>query len=141
MSRTLTRAQLNCTVTKLLAIVFFFLKLCSFLVRTKVTAHTDHSAIKYLLVKKDSKPRIIRWVLLLQEFDLEIQDRKGVENQVADHLSRLEQSKETCSLVPLNEYFPDEQIFYVSPTHKCPWFADITDYFASEIIPPNLTYQ
>ncbi|MCI32238.1 hypothetical protein A2U01_0053451, partial [Trifolium medium] len=82
---------LNYTTTEkeLLAVVFAFDKFRSYLVGTKVVTYTDHSAIKYLIARKDAKPRLIRWVLLLQEFDLEIRDRKGLDNQVADHLSRL----------------------------------------------------
>ena len=70
--------------------MFAFDKFRSYLVGTKVVVYIDHLAIKYLFSKKDAKPRLIRWVLLLQEFDREIQDRMGVENQVADHLSKLE---------------------------------------------------
>ncbi|KAL4271688.1 hypothetical protein GQ457_13G011950 [Hibiscus cannabinus] len=91
-SKTLNDAQVNYTTTEkeMLAVIFAFDKFRSYLIGTKVTVHTDHSAIKYLLSKKDAKPRLIRWILLLQEFDIEIIDRKGTENQVADHLSRLE---------------------------------------------------
>ena len=61
-----------------------------YIVDSRVTIHTHHAPIKYLLEKKDAKPRLIRWVPLLQEFDVHITDRKGAENQVADNLSRLE---------------------------------------------------
>ena len=66
----------NYTVTEeLLAVVFAFEKFCSYLLGNRVIVHTDHSSLRYLMAKKDAKPRLIRWVLLLQEFDFEVLDR------------------------------------------------------------------
>ena len=76
-----------------------------------VIIHTDHAAIKYLMEKKDVKPRLIKWVLLLQEFDLEIKDKKGSDNVIADHLSRLEKTIEDEKEIEIAENFPDEQLF------------------------------
>jgi hypothetical protein len=90
-SKTLTRPQLNYATTEkeLLVVVFAIDKCESYLVGAKVVVYTDYAALKYLLTKKDAKPRLIRWILLLQEFDLEIRDKKGVKNSVSDHLSRM----------------------------------------------------
>jgi hypothetical protein len=73
-----------------LAIVFAIDKFRSYLVGAKVIVYNDHATLKYLLTKKDAKPRLIRWILLLQEFYLEIKDKKGVKNSVANHLSRMQ---------------------------------------------------
>ncbi|XP_075475633.1 uncharacterized protein LOC142507907 [Primulina tabacum] len=123
-SRTLNAAQQNYTTTEkeMLAVVFEFNKFRTYLIGTKVTVFTDHAALRYLFVKKDAKPRLIRWILLFQEFEFEVKDKKGCENPVADHFSRLELEERTESGA-INESFPDEQLFKVNVTH--PWFADI----------------
>ncbi|KAK1683767.1 hypothetical protein QYE76_044615 [Lolium multiflorum] len=81
-----------------------------------VTIHTDHAAIRYLMTKKDAKPRLIRWVLLLQEFDLHIIDRKGADNPVADNLSRLENI--AYDPVPVNDSFPNEQLVVIKVSSR-----------------------
>ena len=77
----------------MLAIVFAFEKFRPYILGSRIIVHTDHAAIKYLMSKKEAKPRLIRWVLLLQEFDLEIKDKKGCDNVIADYLSRVEKNK------------------------------------------------
>ena len=111
-SRTLNDAQLNYATTEkeLLAIVFAFDKFRPHFIGNKVIVHTNHLAIKYLITKKDAKLRLIRWVLLLQEFDLEIKDKKGTNNLVADHLSQLEGARDE---VHMNDDFPDEQLLAI----------------------------
>ncbi|GJZ72897.1 reverse transcriptase domain-containing protein [Tanacetum coccineum] len=91
-SKTMTEAQIHYTTTEkeMLAVVYAFEKFRPYLVLSKSIVYTDHSALKYLMNKHDAKPRLLRWVLLLQEFDITIRDKKGSENLAADHLSRLE---------------------------------------------------
>lgn len=117
--------------------MYAFDKFRAYLIGTKVIVYTDHEAIRHLVAKKDAKPRLIRWILLLQEFDLEIMDRKGTENQVADHLSRLENPKrEADDKIVINESFPDEQLFVVKG--EVPWFADYVNYLVSKMVPSDL---
>jgi hypothetical protein len=118
-TRTLTGPQLNyVTMEKeLLAMVFAIEKFRTYLVGAKVIVYIDHAVLKYLLEKKDAKPCLIRWILLLQEFDLEIRDKKGVENSVADHLS-YPQFKESVEL-PINDYMRDDTLLKVSIIDPC----------------------
>ncbi|KAM1125247.1 hypothetical protein ACFX2B_040069 [Malus domestica] len=121
-SRTLNDAQLNYSTTEkeLLAVVFALDKFRSYLIGTKVIVFTDHAALKYLLTKKEAKPRLIRWMLLLQEFDIEMRDKKGSENVVADHLSRMVHNEES---LPIAETFPDKQLLSIKVSE--PWYADL----------------
>ena len=93
--------------------MFALEKFRSYLVGSKIVIYTDHAAIKYLLQKVDSKPRLIRWILLLQEFDLVIKDKKGSENVVADHLSRLVNEDVTSKEDEIKDKFPDESLFLI----------------------------
>ncbi|KAH9802189.1 hypothetical protein KPL71_001277 [Citrus sinensis] len=118
----------------------------AYLVGTNVIVYTDHAAIKYLISKKDAKPRLIRWILLLQEFDLEIKDRKGTENQVADHLSRLKADTSTLIRRDITETFPDEQLLAVQQAQMLqqsgsPCYADFANYLVSGMLPPELKFQ
>ncbi|XP_071914107.1 uncharacterized protein [Coffea arabica] len=124
-SGTLSRGQLNYSTTKkeVLTVIFALEKFRSYLLGGKVIVFSDHTALRYLITKKDAKPRLIRWILLLQEFDMEMTDKSGSENLVADHLSRISVGEEN---VPLKDTFPDEQLF--SLNSKLPWYADLVNY-------------
>ncbi|CAN6718908.1 unnamed protein product [Malus baccata var. baccata] len=135
-SRTLNDAQLNYSTTEkeLLAVVFALDKFRSYLIGTKVIVFTDHAALKCLFTKKEAKPRLIRWMLLLQEFDIEIRDKKGSENVVADHLSRMVHNEES---LPIVETFPDEQLLSIKVSE--PWYADLVNFLVSKQIPSTFT--
>jgi hypothetical protein len=128
-SKTLIGPQLNYATTEkeLLAVVFAIDKFKSYLVRAKVIIYTDHAALKYLLTKKDAKPRLIRWILLLQEFDLEIKDKKGVENSVADHLSIMQ--FENPQELPINDSLWDDMLYRIIRSN--PWYANIVNFMVA----------
>ncbi|RDX87031.1 Retrovirus-related Pol polyprotein from transposon 17.6, partial [Mucuna pruriens] len=125
--RTMDPALQNYTTTEkeLLAIVFSLDKFRSYLLGSKIIVFSDHAALRYLLKKPDAKPRLIWWMLLLQEFDLEIRDKKGAENSVADHLSRIERESEQLP------------IRFADIKTTTPWFADICNYVETSQFPPK----
>ncbi|GKE51225.1 reverse transcriptase domain-containing protein [Tanacetum coccineum] len=101
-------------------------KFRSYLVLSKTIVHTDHSALKHLFKKKDAKPRLIRWILLLQKIDIEIKDKKGTENVAVDYLSRIK-NDEISDDSEVDENFPGETLMEIN-TEKEPWFADFENY-------------
>nr|GEW27016.1 reverse transcriptase domain-containing protein [Tanacetum cinerariifolium] len=145
-SKTMTKAESNYTTTEkeMLAVVYAFEKFRSYLIMNKRIVYTDHSALKYLFAKKDSKARLLRWVLLLQEFTFKMIDTKGVENLAVDHLSRLENPHQN---VPdpkeINESFPLETLNLVSTrgNFSTPWFADFANYHAGNLVVKGMPSQ
>nr|GFA72428.1 reverse transcriptase domain-containing protein [Tanacetum cinerariifolium] len=135
-SKTMTEAQIYYTTTEkeMLAVVYAFEKFRPYLVLSKSIVYTDHSALKYLLNKQDAKPRLLRWVLLLQEFDITIWDKKGSENLAADHLSRLENPhKDMLENKDINENFLLETLESLSSGSTL-WFVDIANFHAGNFI-------
>ncbi|GJR39505.1 reverse transcriptase domain-containing protein [Tanacetum coccineum] len=128
---------------KLLAVSNAFEKFRSYLVLSKSIVYTDHSAIKYLFAKKDAKPRLMRWILLLQEFDVVIRDKKGAENLAADHLSRLENPhQDKLENKEITETFPLETLGSVAlRVDSTPWFADFANYHAGNFIVKGMSSQ
>ncbi|GJS15284.1 reverse transcriptase domain-containing protein [Tanacetum coccineum] len=145
-SKTMTEAQAHYTTTEkeLLAVVYAFEKFWPYLVLSKSIVYTDHSALKYLLAKQDAKPRLLRWILLLQEFDVVIRDKKGAENLAADHLSRLENPHQSeLEKKEITETFPLETLGMVTfrGDDNAPWFADFANYHAGNFVIKGMSSQ
>ncbi|GJT02193.1 reverse transcriptase domain-containing protein [Tanacetum coccineum] len=145
-SKTMTEAQAHYTTTEkeLLAVVYAFEKFWSYLVLSKSIVYTDHSAIKYLFAKKDAKPRLMRWILLLQEFDVVIRDKKGAENlRPESFFSRLENPhQDKLENKEITETFPLETLGSVAlRVDSTPWFADFANYHAGNFIVKGMSSQ
>nr|GEX59262.1 retrovirus-related Pol polyprotein from transposon 17.6 [Tanacetum cinerariifolium] len=119
----------------MLAVVDAFEKFRPYLVLSKSIVYTNHLALKYLLSKQDAKPRLLRWVLLLQEFDITIRDKKGSENLTAYHLSRLENPhKDVFENKDINEDFPLETLVSLS-SESTPWYILVAvDYLSKWVV-------
>ncbi|RDX62420.1 Retrovirus-related Pol polyprotein from transposon 17.6, partial [Mucuna pruriens] len=129
-SRTLDSTQANYSTieNKLLAIAFVLDKFCSNLLGSKIVVFSDHAALKFLLKKPDVKPRLIRWMFLLQEFDIEIKDKSGVENLITNHLSRIEGRIDP---LPIRDDFPDEQLMQLDDVYRTMRSSHCSNFVAS----------
>nr|GEV21680.1 reverse transcriptase domain-containing protein [Tanacetum cinerariifolium] len=135
----MTDAQAHYTTTKkeLLAVEYAFEKFWPYLILSKSIVYTDHSTLKYLFSKQDANPRLLRWVLLLQEFDIIVRDKKEAENLAANHLSRLENPHQSfLDKKEINETFPLETLNMVSfrGNSNISWFADFVNYHAGNFV-------
>ncbi|GKA67540.1 reverse transcriptase domain-containing protein [Tanacetum coccineum] len=145
-SKTMTEAQAHFTTTEkeLLVVVYAFEKFRPYLVLSKSIVYTDHSALKYLLAKQDAKPRLLRWIFLLQEFDVVIRDKKGAKNLAADHLSRLENPHQSeLEKKEITKTFPLETLRMVTfrGDNNAPWFADFANYHAGNFVIKGMSSQ
>ncbi len=131
-SKMLDEAQQNYTTTEkeFYAVVFALEKFRSYIVGAQVIVYTDHAALRPLMKKTESKPRLTRWMLLLQDFNLELREKPGKENLVADHLSRCFQPEMDQGVNnTIKAEFPDEHLYAVHINR--PWFADMVNYLAT----------
>nr|GEY94044.1 reverse transcriptase domain-containing protein [Tanacetum cinerariifolium] len=142
----MTDAQAYYTMTEkeLLAVMYDFENFQHYLVLSKSIVYTDHSALKYLFNKQDAKPRFLWWVLLLQEFNIIIRDKKGVDNLAADHLSRLENPHQSVlNKKEINEMFPLETLSMVSfrGDSSTLWYADFANYHTRNFVLKGMSSQ
>ena len=130
---TLAKAQMNYTTTEkgLLAVVYALAKFQPYILGNKIIIYTDHAALKYSLSKKGTKPRLIWWVLLHQEFNMKIKYKKGSENFVADHLSHFH----ITGAGDTSDTFLDEYLLAISS--HAPWFTHIVNFLMTRTIPEH----
>jgi hypothetical protein len=124
-SKNLSLAEVNYTVTEkeLLVVVHAINIFRHYITGYQAFVHIDHSTIKLLMNKPVTNPRVTAWLLLLQEFNINIIDRPGKDNLMDDFLSRMIHLGDNA---PVEDNFPDENLFSISTF--TPWYADVANY-------------
>lgn len=140
-SKSLNDAQCNYMVTdqELLAVFYAFENFRAYWLGTKVIVHMENSSLIYLIAKKEDKPFFIRWILLLLEFNFEVKDQKGCENQVADPLSCLKANHDKLGEIEIYDTFPNELVLSILG-NVAPWYVDYTNYIVSGVLPEDLNH-
>ncbi|GJS00787.1 reverse transcriptase domain-containing protein [Tanacetum coccineum] len=140
----ISKSRIEVDKAKVDVIAKLLIRLPPYLVLLKTIVYTNHSALKYLLAKQDAKPRLLRWILLLQEFDVIIRDKKGAENLAADHLSRLKNPhQDVLENKEITETFPLETLGMVTfrGDDSTPWFANFANYHARNFMIKGISSQ
>ncbi|KAJ9547666.1 hypothetical protein OSB04_020209 [Centaurea solstitialis] len=112
--------------------------------RTLNDAQENYTTTEKELLAPDAKPRLIRWILLLQEFDIEVRDKRDAENLAADHLSRLENpDMDSGGIEVIRDKFPDEDLNMIKTIGEdpIPWYADFANYLAAGVLVKGMTHQ
>ena len=124
-SRQLNAAEKNYTTTEreCLAMIFSVKKFRHYLLLNPVRFYVDHIAIRYLVNKPDLSGRLARWVLLLEEFDYQVEYKPGKMHKQADHLSRLSEEENTK---PIDDNLVDESLFHISSASA--WYHHIAKF-------------
>lgn len=119
-NKSMNGAQKNYNIQELLVVLYVFEKFRAYLLGTRVIVHIDYAGMRYFMANKDTNLRLIKWVML-QEFDFEVKDKRGCENQVPDQLYRLEAQKKEELELYINYLFPDEKVL-AAALDPIPWF-------------------
>jgi hypothetical protein len=135
-SKNLSPAKVNYTVTEkeLLIVVHAINTFKHYITRYQAFVHIDHSAIKFLMNKTVTNTGVTRWLLLLQEFNINIIDRPSKDNLVANFLSRMIHLGDNT---PVEDNFPNEIFFSISTF--TPWYADVANYLVTGNMPQELS--
>ena len=137
-SRRLSTAEKNYSTTEgeALGMIYSINKFWRYLLGRKFTFHVDHSALLYLVNKQALTGRLARWLLLLQEFDFQIQHRPGIQHVVADYLNRLESGEPAETAY---DDLPDASLFNLTTMtddKEDEWITEMT-HFLSTGLPPD----